>query len=325
MILMVFSTASFAGPRYEIIDLGSLNGQGGRAASINNHGQITGTSSFEPGDGRLYHHAFIWENGVMTDIGTLPNGYSYHPISINDSGQIIGHYYGFEGQFNSFMYRPDTGMIHFDYRTTSQNNSNQMLCRSNLYETFLWDNSTITSMPEGGLMINNVGQVAGLNSQGQAYVYDMNSDQMQYYKSSDSDGSLITADINDLGQVVGYSYGHERNHAFLYDGQNVIDLINGPDRYSNKANAINNLSQIVGSSEEQAYIWQDGTLDFLDDLLDDDSGWQLINANDINDHGQIVGYGIYEGQGRAFLLNPVPEPATLSLVLLGGLLMQRRR
>jgi probable HAF family extracellular repeat protein len=39
------------------------------ALAINNRGQIVGESDL-PGDTAT--HAFLWQNGVMTDLGTLP-------------------------------------------------------------------------------------------------------------------------------------------------------------------------------------------------------------------------------------------------------------
>jgi hypothetical protein len=38
-----------------------------------------------------------------------------------------------------------------------------------------------------------------------------------------------------------------------------------------------------------------------------DASWQLIQANTINDLGQIAGVGYHDGQLHAFLLT-VPEP-----------------
>jgi probable HAF family extracellular repeat protein len=42
----------------------------------------------------------------------------------------------------------------------------------------------------------------------------------------------------------------------------------------------------------------------LNELIPTGSGWELKEATDINDSGQIVGYGVKDGQTRAFLLTP---------------------
>jgi hypothetical protein len=70
---------------------------------------------------------------------------------------------------------------------------------------------------------------------------------------------------------------------------------------------------------------QGGAISDLNDLVPDDSGWTITRATAINDLGQIVGYGMIDGNEHAFLLTPVPEPATLSLLALGGAALVRRR
>ena len=56
----------------------------------------------------------------------------------------------------------------------------------------------------------------------------------------------------------------------------------------------------------------------LNSLISPTSGWTLEQANDINDNGQIVGYGIGpDGNTDGFLLDPVPEPATMGLLAAG--------
>jgi probable HAF family extracellular repeat protein len=62
----------------------------GWAAGINDAGQVTGV--FTP-PGLLGGHAFIYQDGVFADIGTLP-GYSSQPYAvpyaINNSGTVVG-------------------------------------------------------------------------------------------------------------------------------------------------------------------------------------------------------------------------------------------
>jgi probable HAF family extracellular repeat protein len=63
---------------------GAFAGSGGGA--INNRGQIIGTSNLA---GDLTHHPFLWERGMLKDLGTLGgnNGEAYW---INDSGDVVG-------------------------------------------------------------------------------------------------------------------------------------------------------------------------------------------------------------------------------------------
>ena len=71
-------------------DLGSL-GDDSEAFGVNNHGQVVGR--YFPAD-QVQSHAFIWENGVMTDLNDfLPQGFLGYVESahgINDTGHIVG-------------------------------------------------------------------------------------------------------------------------------------------------------------------------------------------------------------------------------------------
>jgi hypothetical protein len=46
---------------------------------------------------------------------------------------------------------------------------------------------------------------------------------------------------------------------------------------------------------------------------------------DINDRGQIVGYGMVGDEQHAFVLTLIPEPATLCLLILGAAWIGLRR
>jgi probable HAF family extracellular repeat protein len=100
------------------------------------------------------------------------------------------------------------------------------------------------------------------------------------------------------------------------------------------ANGMNDAGDVVGRSwgtvdgliEELPFLYTGGEMYDLNALLPAESSWRLIEAYDINNAGQIVGYGTNSiGESHAFLLTiAVPEPGTFALVALGGCLMLRR-
>src|SRR5215470_4037019 len=84
----------------KIHDLGTLGGNGSVAWAINNSGQVTGNAlNGIPDDfngfgdfgqvGATQTHAFLWQNGVMRDLGTL-GGPDSGPFDINQRGNVVG-------------------------------------------------------------------------------------------------------------------------------------------------------------------------------------------------------------------------------------------
>ena len=71
-----------------IIDLGTLGGSFSESQGINDNCQVAG-SGYPPGDGET--HAFRWENGTLTDLGSLgAGGTQTGATDINNSGQVVG-------------------------------------------------------------------------------------------------------------------------------------------------------------------------------------------------------------------------------------------
>lgn len=103
-------------------------------------------------------------------------------------------------------------------------------------------------------------------------------------------------DVNDAGQIVGYSTSNRTIPNILALG-------------------------------ERAFLYENGELSFLDDLIAPNSEWNLVYAYSINERGDITGVGLYQGETRPFLLlATVPEPMTgMVSFAASGLLIRRKR
>lgn len=67
-------------------DLGTLGGLGCRANAINDTGLIAGYSDLADGT----QHGFVYQNGVMSDMGTLPGGANSWASDVNNRGEVVG-------------------------------------------------------------------------------------------------------------------------------------------------------------------------------------------------------------------------------------------
>jgi len=114
--------------------------------------------------------------------------------------------------------------------------------------------------------------------------------------------------INVGGVVAGTSRDGTSSRAFVYRAGVVTPI--GPEGAFSAANAINSRGQVVGIAEGRAFIWESGSIRYL----------EATNAHDINDRGMVVGMGSSAyGQPVAFLyrggrMATLPAPSFSSAV-----------
>jgi probable HAF family extracellular repeat protein len=106
--------------------------------------------------------------------------------------------------------------------------------------------------------------------------------------------------------------------AFLFRGATET-LLGNLGSSGSYATSLNDLGDVVGLSNSLAYrafLWREGSIYDLNSCILTNSGWVLVDADGINNAGQIVGHGMVGGSHRAFLLEPIPASGQgLTLVL----------
>ena len=308
----------------KIIDLGTLpeGGYESEAESVNSRGQVVGVTTntvpdaysffqlssqfnhFDPYPYPYQERAFLWQDGVMTDLGTLGTGTDAWGMAINERGQVVGISYT-----NQTPNQVATPCAFGGALIPTQ-------------DPFLWENGKMIDL--GGLggtcgfpyWLDNHGRVVGAS--------DLAGDQLQHAflwtkaKGMQDLGTLGGSDsaaslIDDFGEVVGQSYlaGDNQLDAFLWDGKmHDLGAING----CASAFAINSNRQVVGNwgnngCGQGAFLWEDGgPMVDLGTLLSSKTDLSPLGAVSINDRGEIAGHGqAPSGHGRAILLIPCDE------------------
>lgn len=281
--LTALAASSQASPGgYSITDLGTLGGTFSSAWGINDSSQIVGNSTFAF-TGELGSHAFLYNGGTMTDLGTLMNPPAEAHATghdINNAGQVTGtsyYQYGAIGALQHAFLHSGGGMRSLGTLGGRQshayaiNDAGQVVGDShtmiipdtNPYNdpapvhAFLYSAGTMADLGTLGgknsfaYGINNHGDVVGTSQT----AGDTATRAFLYRSGTMVDiGTLgglnsIAYGINDTRHIVGSSDlpGNIRSHAFLYDGVTMKDLgtLGGS---TSVAKAINNTGQVVGAS-----------------------------------------------------------------------------
>lgn len=317
-------------PAYYVLDLGPAIGIS-YASEINNSVQIVGNAS-TTGNG------FIWEK--KTGVMKLLTGLSDPSANgINDSGQVVGSD-DLDGEIVAFLW--ENGDIDYleslggnNSGANAINDSGKIVGFSSTTDSppeihaVLWEDGDIDDLGylgDGGEKgpvaraygINSAGWVVGESTTDD---YPVTYHAFLYTNSMQDLGTLsgpnsAAYDINNLGEIVGSSWTTDdpnSNHAVLWNnGGSPIDLGTLVTGLNTIAFAINDSSDIVGSAtvvlgmDPHAFLWEDGEFIDLNDSIGTGTGWVLMEALDINNRGDIVGYGFHNGQVRGFLLYKEP-------------------
>lgn len=328
LFVLLCAFASFAAQQtaYTVTDLGGLSGGNStKATAINNSGQIVGMSA---------NHAFLWQNGVMTDLGTLGGNFSV-AHAINDLGQVVGDASTPGEEIHAFLWEngvmKDLGIPGETSSARGININGDVVGASFAKNVrggaLLWKAGNRQSLgdlgPSGSgstaISINDKGEVVGVSSgfaSSQGVVRAVFWQSGVIHDIGTLGGLHSTANaLNNLGAVVGWTeIGDASTVAFLWQGGVMLDLGSLPGSAimpgaGSQAAAVNESGQVVGSSlnskgEMRAVTWENGKITDLNGLIPRTSGLVFNRATAINNQGQIVveQQARADGPARAFLL-----------------------
>ena len=179
----------------EVTELGTLGYRSSIAYDINNHGQVVGVLTAEDNS---EERPFVYENGEMTNLGTLSGSLGGIALANNDLGQIVGMTsvaFAEHDEHHAFIYDADGGM-----RDIGEPLEYSM-----------------------AVDINNHGQVVGLRrnvaNTSAAFLYDEQNGRQYLIDliEPQSEWSYLTNAyaINDHGQIIGRGLINGRRIGFL--------------------------------------------------------------------------------------------------------------
>ncbi len=266
-----------------INDLGTLGGSESVAFGVNGAGQVVGRAdTATPG----VYHAFLWDSpSGMQDLGAL-GGQLSEAYAVNDLGDVVGRAQNADGVFRAF-YRWSEGLMEW-------------------FPLILPGDQESAGFAIGYANLHMAG--ASYSTMNHAFAFG---GEAGLYVLEDFGFGSTAFGLDDLRRVGSVTLESSADHAALWETLAVTDLgtLGGTN---SRAYAINDIDQVVGSADtaselQHAFVWKEGVMIDLNDLLPTDSGWELAEARDISEVGQIVGSGMSpNGKTHAFVLIPCP-------------------
>lgn len=305
-----------------ITALGTLEGgHESVALAVNNRGQVAGVSSNLVPDSfgplTTQNRIFLWQDGTMQDVGTLGGPDAGFlglntGVTMNEAGQIVACSY-----------------------TDSTPNP---VTETPTLDPFLWEHGTMHDLHNLGgtsgcaMFVNNQGQVVGYSNlagdlQFHPFLWDRG--EMKDLGTFGGNNGFAVR-VNEAGHVVGRAdvtaicsacdNQLQLHHPFFWANGALTDLgVLGNDT-AGTAYSVNSKDQVVGISKQcthintddgcdgplqHAFLWEDGSLFDLQDLVVGQSEITLNGATDINERGEIFASGLLpNGDGRLVLLIP---------------------
>ena len=324
---------------YTLTYLGTLAGlPESRAMGINAQGQVTGYSSAATTspDAPLGSRGWVWQNGALTEL-TVPDVavQGVAGMAINDRGQVGGWVYAVGGPFVALWDggRPTLAPVFAGSAFGDLNERGEIVggwrqgfCTRNCGGGgWIFRGGTVVPIDNRGYLrilpegINDAGQIAGTVFERQSGVESSRA----FFLESDSAALTLLPtnpvasqghDIDAQGRVVGQD-GVDGYRGFLWTrGGALAHFGRLKGGFTGVATDVNGQGVAIGRSDcagcpaPLPVLFRGATATPIEDLfVAGDWVWETVT--DINDRGQIVGFGTHRTTGArgALLLTP-PAP-----------------
>jgi probable HAF family extracellular repeat protein len=253
------SAAAPEAPAYRVTDLGTLPGASDSTAmGVNDRGDVVGQSGA---------HAVLWHNGRIVDLGTLGGSYSA-AVDVNARGDVVGYSQVADGAGDhAFIWRRGR----------------------------LIDLSPLAGFPSSyATAVNDRGDVVGFSvGDGgiRAVLWRPNGTAVDLTAET---GLHQVTDLDNAGRLVGSVTPDGMNGypALWYRGRLTV-----LSDTSGTASAINDRGEITGyfvAGAGSSFVWRGGRLTEIP-LLPDMPEASMMQAQGINNRGQVVGFGGFDG------------------------------
>ncbi len=291
-----------------MMDLNPLNSgdiQTVGPSDINNRGTV---ASGLMRDGVYSAAIFDSRTGEITPLGSLGGvafgSFNGTATSVNDFGEAVGYSYVDDLNRHAFLYK--NGLMR--------------------------DLGSLGGY-SAALSINNAGDIVGFSSEsafGVAHpILYRNGKMLTINPFGNPSNEGIAWKLNDRGVVVGEAINGSFTNGFIYSKGAVTNIGTLNGGRNSFAYAINDDGQVVGVADApfkdscfdfetqqtfpctnyafQGFLYKRGVMLDLRSLVGSNSGWDVLWPFDINDRGQITGYGLRAGKFRAFLMTPAHQ------------------
>jgi probable HAF family extracellular repeat protein len=308
----------------QILDLAKtgLGGPNSWTLGVNERGQAAGVAETSTPDSENFCAffsgfqclPFVWQNGVMTKLPTLggPNG----GVSvINSQGEMAG--VAENGVTDLSCIAP----VQHDFQAVKWDSKGE------IHELHPFPGDTVGFafwMNDNGQVVGTSGSCANTQPVGvvvgpHAVLWEKDGSVHELPSLGGTVNTTLFAvgnraiSINNQGQMVGGSTlpGNTTAHAVLWPNKtSILDLGTLPGDFVSGALEINDRGDVVGVSQDpsgnpRAFLWQNGAMHDLNDLIPPNSPLYLLFAAGIDSRGEIAGFGLTSAfEVHAFLATP---------------------